>query len=330
MKAITYTKYGPPDVLAFGQAEKPIPTDDEVLVEVFAASIDYADWAFLRGKPFIVRVMGSGLLRPRNSILGADIAGRTEAVGSNVVEYRPGDAVFGDISDSGWGGFAEYACAKPADLAPMPVNLTLEQAAAVPQASITALQGLRDAGGIRPGCRVLVVGASGGIGSFAVQIAKSHGAEVTGVCSTKNVDMVRSIKADRVVDYTRENFADDGERYDLIFSVAGYRSIFDYKRALAPHGVYVMVGGAGAQLSEVMLLGPWLSMFGTKKMTNLASKPSKSDLIYIKELIEAESLVPVIDRSFPLNEVASAIRYYGERHARGKVVISIKNDGAVS
>ncbi|NIO44933.1 MAG: zinc-binding dehydrogenase [Candidatus Dadabacteria bacterium] len=326
MKAIIYTKYGPPDVLQLKEVEKPAPKDNEVLIKVHAASVNAADWHILRGKPFFLRLMGNGLLKPKNKILGADIAGRVEAVGRNVKQFQPGDEVFGDISECGFGGFAEYVCARENALVLKPASMTFEEAAAVPLAAVTALQGLRDKGQIQPGQKVLINGASGGVGTFAVQIAKSFGAEVTGVCSTRKLDMVRSIGADQVIDYTQEDFTKSGQRYDLILDVAGYRSIFDYKRALSPKGIYVMVGGSMAQFFQAMLLGPWISMTGSKKMRGFVTKPNKKDLVFMKELFEAGKVVPVIDRRYPLSEVAEALRYLEEGHARGKVVITVEHN----
>jgi len=266
MKAIVYTKYGPPDVLQLKEVEKPIPKDNEVLIRVRAASVNAYDWRLMRAKPFLVRLMGGGLLKPKNKILGADIAGRVEAVGKNVKQFQPGDEVFGDISACGNGGFAEYVCAHENTLVLKPAGMTFEEVAAVPMAAVTALQGLRDKGQIKPGQKVLINGASGGVGTFAVQIAKSFGAEVTAVCSTRNLDMARSIGADRVIDYTQEDFTRNGQHYDLILAANGYHSIFDYKRALSPGGIYVMTGGSMAQMFQAMLLGPLLSMIGSKKM----------------------------------------------------------------
>ena len=325
MKAIVQTKYGPPDVLQLKEVEKPTPRDNEVLVKVYAASVNYSDWAFVRGKPFLVRLMGAGLLKPKN-VLGADIAGRVEAVGGKVNGFSPDDEVFGDLSGCGWGGFAEYVSVPEKELALKPANCSFEEAAAVPQAAVVALQGLRDKGQIQPGQKVLVNGASGGIGTFAVQIAKSFGAEVTGVCSTRNLDMVRSIGADQVIDYTQEDFTKNGECYDLILATAGYRSLFDYKRALSPKGIYVVTGGSMAQIFQPMLLGPLISMTWSKKMGNLMVRPNQEDLVFMKELLEAGKVVPVIDRHYPLSEVAEAVRYYGEGHSRGKVVITLENN----
>jgi len=325
MKAIVYQKYGPPDVLKLEEIPRPTPSDDEVLVEVNAASVNYSDWAFVRGKPFLVRLI-SGLLKPKN-ILGADIAGRVEAVGRNVKQFKPGDDVFGDISGCGWGGFVEYVSVTENALALKPANLTFEEAAAVPQAAVVALQGLRNKGQIQSGQKVLINGASGGIGTFAVQIAKSFGAQVTGVCSTPNVDMVRSIGADKTIDYTQEDFAKTGQRYDLILAAAGYRSIFDYKHALNPTGIYVMTGGSMKQIMQANLLGPAISKAGGKKLVALSHKTSQKDLVLMKELVEAGKVKPVIDRRYTLSEIAEALRYYGEGHSRGKVVITLEHNG---
>jgi NADPH:quinone reductase-like Zn-dependent oxidoreductase len=322
MKAIVCTEYGPPDVLQLKEVEKPTPKDNEVLIEVHAASVNYADWAFVRGKPFLVRLMGAGLLKPKNTILGADIAGRVEAVGRNVKQFQPGDEVFGDISECGFGGFAEYVSVPENALALKPTNMTFEEAAAVPQAATTALQGLRDTGQIQPGQKVLINGASGGIGTFAVQIAKSFGAEVTGVCSTRKMDMVRSIGADHVIDYTQEDFTQKEQRYDLIIDIVANRSVSDYTRALSPKGSYVAIAFNPSSL----FLGPLTSMTGSKKVGSLSAKSSVKDLVYMKELIEAGKVVPVIDRRYPLSEVAEAVRHYGERHARGKVVITVEHN----
>jgi NADPH:quinone reductase-like Zn-dependent oxidoreductase len=322
MKAIVYTEYGPPDVLHLEDVEKPTPKDNEVLVKVHAASVNAADWHLLSADIFLVRLM-TGLLKPKYKILGAAVAGRVEEVGRNVKEFQPGDEVFGDLSGCGWGGFAEYVSAPESAVVLKPASVTFEEAAAVPVAAVTALQGLRDKGQIQPGQKVLINGASGGVGTFAVQIAQSFGAEVTAVCSTKNVDMARSIGADQVIDYTQEDFTQNGQRYDLILAANGYHSIFDYKRALSPKGRYVMTGGSLAQMFQAMLLGPWISMTGSKKMGNVMAKPNKKDLAFIKELLETGKVKPVIDRCYPLSEVPEALRYLGEGHARGKVVITV-------
>ncbi len=323
MKAIVYTKYGSPDVLQLKEVEKTTPNDDEVLIKIQAASANAADWHDMRGKPFFIRLMGGGLLKPKNKRLGIDIAGRIEAVGRSVKQFRPGDEVFG----FSLGGFAEYVCAHENSLALKPNSTTFEEAAAFPVAAVTALQGLRDKGKIQPGQKVLINGASGGVGTFAVQIAKSFGAEVTAVCSTRNLDMVRSIGADQVIDYTQEDFTKSGQRYDLILAVNGYHPISAYKRALSSKGIYVMAGGTMAQFFQVMFLGPWISMTGSKKMGFMGvAKPNKEDLDYLEELFEAGKVAPVIDRHYTLSEVAEAIRYLEEGHAKGKVVITVEHN----
>ncbi len=323
MKAIVYTKYGPLDVLKLEEIQKPTPGDDEVLLKVHASSVNYNNPAQVRGKPFLARLW-FGLLKPKYTIPGGDIAGRVEAVGRNVMQYKPGDEVFGDLSSCGFGAYAEYVCVPENLLALKPANLTFEEAAAVPQAAAyVALQALRDKGEIQSGQKVLIYGASGGIGTFAVQIAKAFGAEVTGVCSTRNLDMVRSIGADHVIDYTQEDFTKSEQRYDLIVATAGYRSIFDYKRALSPKGIYVATGGSLAQVFQAMLIGPLISMTGRNKMGNLLARPNQKDLVFMKELLEAGKVKPVIDRRYPLSKVSEALRYYGEGHARGKVVITV-------
>jgi len=323
MKAIVYTKYGSPDVLQLKEVEKPTPKDDEVLIKVYAASANASDWEFLRGSPIYIRIWG--LLKPKYKILGSDIAGRVEAVGRNVKQFQLGDEVFGDILGC-WGGFAEYVCAPENAFMMKPASMTFEEAAAVPQAGVVALQGLRDKGQIQPGQKVLINGAGGGAGTFAVQIAKSFGAEVTGVDSTRKLDMMRSIGADHVIDYTQEDFTQNGQRYDLILDFVAYRSIFDYKRALNPKGIYVMVGGSMARIFQTLFLGPWISMAGSKKMGILAWKSNTNDLVFMKELFEAGKVVPVIDRRYPLSEVAEALRYLGEGYARGKVVITLEHN----
>ncbi len=323
MKAIVYTKYGTPDVLQFKEVEKPAPKDDEVLIKVHAASLNAYDWHALTADIFLVRLMGFGLLKPKNKILGADIAGRVEAVGRNATQFEPGDDVFGVI---GRGGFAEYACARENRLVSKPINLSFEEAAAVPMAALTALQGLRDKGRIQPGQKVLINGASGGVGTFAVQIAKSFGAEVTAVCSTGKMDTARSIGADQVIDYTKEDFTKNGQHYDLIFAANGYHPILDYRRALGPKGIYVVAGGTMAQMFQAMLLGPWISMAGSKKMGGVSAKVKQDDLVFIKELLEAGRVRPVIGRRYPLSEVPEALQYLGEGHARGKVVITLEQN----
>ena len=327
MKAIVYTKYGPPDVLKLKEVEKPALKEAEVLVKVYAVSVNAYDWHLLSADIFLIRLMGGGLLKPKNTILGADIAGKVEAVGRNVKQFQPGDEVFGDIAGCGNGGFAEYVSVPENTLVEKPANLSFEEAAAVPMAAVTALQGLRDQGKIQPGQKVLINGASGGVGTFAVQIAKTFGAEVTAVCSTRNVELARSLGADHVIDYTKENFTQNGQLYDLILAVNGYHPISAYKRALTPTGIYVMAGGYPAQIFQAMLLGPWMSKTGGKKMGGVSAKPSQKDLVFMKELIEAGKVVPVIDKQYPLSETPEALRYLGEGHARGKVVITVVQNG---
>jgi 2-desacetyl-2-hydroxyethyl bacteriochlorophyllide A dehydrogenase len=324
MKAIVYTKYGPPDVLQLKEVEKPTCQEDEALVQVRAASANPADWHLMRGAPFLAR-LANGLLKPKIPRLGADVAGRVEAVGRNVTQFQVGDDVFGELPLNALGSFAEYVCAHEDALALKPAKMTFEQAAAVPLAAFTALQGLRDKGQIQPGQKVLVNGASGGVGTFAVQIAKSFGTEVTGVCSTRNLDMVRSIGADHVIDYTQEDFTHNGQEYDLIFDAVGNRSVADLRRALSPHGICAVAGFTTLpRLFQVMVLGAWVSRSGSKKIGLMeTAEANKKDLIFIKELLEAGKVVPVIDRTYPLSEVPEAIRYLEEGHARGKVVITV-------
>ncbi|MEM7128832.1 MAG: NAD(P)-dependent alcohol dehydrogenase [Chloroflexota bacterium] len=324
MKAVVFHQYGSPDVLQFDEVQKPIPKENEVLIKVHAASVNAGDWHLLRGDPFLIR-LGYGVRKPNVNILGADVAGIVEAVGSQVTQFQPGDEVFGDTSPSGFGAFAQYVSAPEDAVVLKPANLTFKQAAAVPSAAITALQGLRDHGQIQVGQKVLINGASGGVGTYAVQIAKAFGAEVTAVCSTRKVDMVRSIGADHVIDYTQEDFTQNGQRYDLILAVGGTRSIFDYKRALNPNGRYVMVGGSSMkQFFQAMLLGPWMSMTGGQKMSSMMVEPNQQDLTFMKELLEAGKVVPVLDKEYPLPEVPEAIRYLEAGRAQGKVVIRVE------
>ena len=325
MRAIVYTEYGPPDVLQFTEVAKPTPKDDEVLIKVRAASLNALDWRLMRGGPYIVRML-FGLRKPtiaQPGRPGRDVAGQVEAVGRNVTQFKPGDEVFGVCS----GAFAEYVCVIEDKLALKPANISFEDAAAVPVAAISALQGLRDKGRIQRGQKVLVDGASGGVGTFAVQIAKSFGAEVTAVCSTRNVDTARSIGADQVIDYTREDFTQSGQRYDLIIAANAYHSIFEYRRALSQDGIYVMAGGGWAQILQAVLLGPLLSLIGRKKMCLFMANINTKDLVLLKDLLEAGKVVPIIDRRYPLSDVAEALRYLEEGHARGKVVITMEHRG---
>jgi len=322
VKAVVYREYGSPDVLRIEDVEKPVPKDNEVLVKICAASVNSADWHYLRGDPAFMR-LGIGLLRPKQHILGSDIAGHVEAVGGDVAQFRPGDEVFGEIFDYGMGGFAEYACAPEDVLMPKPASVSFEEAAAVPLASVTALRGLRDHGRIQAGQKVLINGASGGVGMFAVQIAKSFGAEVTGVCSTGKLDMLRSLGADHVVDYTREDFTKSGQNYDLILAANGYHSIWAYRRSLTRHGVYVESGGAIRQIMEAALLGPLISMCGSKEMGTFVSKTSREHLAFVTKLVETGKVQPIIDACYPLSKTADAFRYFEDEHPRGKVVITV-------
>jgi NADPH:quinone reductase-like Zn-dependent oxidoreductase len=323
MKAILYEKYGSPDVIQLKDIEKPAPQDDEILIKIHAASLNAYDWHFLTADIFLIRLMGGGLLKPKNTRLGADVAGRIETIGRNIKQFQPGDEVFGMVK----GSFAEYTCAPESALWLKPVNASFDEAAAIPMAAITALQGLRDDGQIQAGQRVLIYGASGGVGTFAVQIAKLFGAEVTAVCSTRNLEQARSIGADHAIDYTKEDFTKNGQQYDLILAVNGYRSLSAYKRALTPRGIYVMAGGSMAQIFQSMLMGSMMSETGGRKMTGVSAKPSQNDLVYIKELFEAGKVKSVIERRYPLSEAAEALRYLGEGHARGKIVITLENGG---
>jgi len=319
MKAIVFNQYGGPEHLKLAEVAIPKPKDDQVLVKVYAASVNSADYRLLSG--LIPRLMGFGMFRPNNKIMGADIAGHVEAVGKKVTKFRVGDEVFGDISTA-FGGFAEYACAREAVLAKKPVSLNFEQAAAVPMAAVTALQGLRK-GGIQSGDQVAVVGASGGVGIFAVQIAKALGAEVTAISSTRKLERLHTLGADHVIDYTREDFTRIGPRYDLILAVNGYRPLAEYRRALKPQGRYVMVGGEGNQIFEAMVKGPLVSRRGGQTVTNLLASPNADDLAFVKDLIEAGKVAPVIERTYPLEETADAVRHVGAGHAAGKVVVTM-------
>jgi len=322
MKAIVRHRYGPPEALRLEEVEKPVPTDDEVLIKVHAASVNPYDWHFMRGEPYMLRLM-AGLAAPKSPRLGADVAGEVEAVGKNVTQLKPGDAVFGTCP----GSFAEYACAQATRLAIKPENVTFELVASIGIAALTALQALRDKGHVQPGHEVLINGAAGGVGTFAVQIAKYFGADVTAVCSTRNLEMVRAIGADRVVDYTREDFANRSERYDVLLDLIGNHALSAFGRALKPKGIYVGAGGT----TDKWMIGPLISMmttplrsaFGNRKFVSVLARINTKDLELIGELIANARLTPVIDRRYPLNEVPAAIRYLEEGHARGKVVIAV-------
>ena len=319
MKAIVYTKYGGPEVLQIKEIEKPFPKDNEVLIKVYAVSINDWDWGLLHGD-FINRML-NGLLKPKKKILGSDIAGRIEAVGKNVKQFQAGDEVFGDLS-SRWGGMAEYVCARETALALKPAVMSFEEAAAIPQAAMLAIQGLRDKGEIQKGQKLLINGAGGGVGTFAVQIAKLYGAEVTGVDSSAKLDMLRSMGFDHVIDYTKEDFTKNGKCYDLILDVKTNRSPFDYSRALCRHGIYVTVGGSMLRLLQALFFGPWISMISKKHIRIVALKPNK-DLAYMNELFVAGKLKPVIDGPYRLEEVPEAFRIFGKGEHKGKLVITI-------
>jgi NADPH:quinone reductase-like Zn-dependent oxidoreductase len=322
MRAIVCGKYGTPDVLELKEIKKPVPTENQVLVKIHAASLNFGNLVLLNGKPFLAR-FAFGLTRPKYSIPGGDIAGTVEAVGKDVKLFQAGDEVFGDLSVCGWGGFAEYATVPENALALKPSNISFEEAAATPMAGVTALQGLRDKGKIRSGQKVLVYGASGGVGTFAVQIAKCFGAEVTGICSTRNQEIVRSLGADHIIDYTKEDVLQSEERYDLILGVNGSNSISAYRRVLRPNGNFVHVGGSESQLFQTLFLGPFISMTGNKKISSLLQRANQKDLNYMKELLENGKVKPIIDKRYKLSEVAAAFKYFQEGHARGKVVITV-------
>jgi NADPH:quinone reductase-like Zn-dependent oxidoreductase len=326
MKAIIYTKYGSTDVLQLKEVEKPMPKEDEVLVKIHASSVNPLDWHSMRGEPFLQR-METGLLKPTNQILGADIAGRVEAVGANITQFQPGDEIYGDLYYCGFGAFAEYVCVPENALGLKPANLTFEEAAAVPQAAFAALHALRDQGQIQSGQKVLINGASGGVGTFAVQIAKAFGAEVTGVCSTRNVELVRSLGADQVIDYTQEDFTQNGQCYDLIVDIAANHSLSVLERSLTPNGICVVVGFSSLiHMIQVRLQGPRISKAGSKKLGMLLPEKDDTDLGVLKEILEAGKVAPVIDRRYPFSETAEAIRYLEEGHARGKIVISMEDN----
>jgi NADPH:quinone reductase-like Zn-dependent oxidoreductase len=324
MKAMMRHQYGSPDVLKLEEVDIPSLGEDKVLLKIQAASVNALDWHLLTADIFLVRLMGQGLLRPKNPKLGADAAGQVEAVGSQAKEFQPGDEVFGDIAPWGLGSFAEYAVVPENALVLKPANLSFEEVAAVPVAALTALQGLRDQGQIQPGQKVLIQGAAGGVGTFAVQIARAFGAEVTAVCSSRNADQARALGAEHVIDYTQEDFTHNGQQYDLILAVNGYHPISAYQRALTPSGIYVMAGGTMAQIFQALLLGPRMSKSGGKQMGALSAKTNKKDLVFLKELLEAGKILPVIDRCYPLTETAEALRYLGQGHARAKVVITMR------
>jgi NADPH:quinone reductase-like Zn-dependent oxidoreductase len=323
MKAIVCTQYGPPDVLQFTEAAKPIPKDNEVLIKIHTASVNPVDRIFRA--PYVVRIL-TGLRKPRDARVGRDMAGQIEDVGKNITRFKSGDEVFGVCR----GAFAEYGCAIEDKLSLKPANISFEEAASVPVAALTALQGLRDKGQIQPGQKVLVDGASGGVGTFAVQIAKAFGAEVTAVCSIKKMDTARSIGADHVIDYAQQDFTKRGQRYDLILAANAYHSIFAYRRALGPRGIYVMAAGGGVQILQGMLLGPLLSLLGSKKMRFFIANINQKDLGLLKDLLETGKVVPVIDRRYPLSRVAEALSYLEGKHAKGKIVLTAEHGNEIA
>jgi len=320
MKAIVRYQYGSPDVLRLADVEMPTPTDDEVRIKIHAVSINGSDREGLIGKPLYARL--GGLRKPGYPILGSDIAGRVERAGKNITKFQPGDEVFGEIPGY-HGGFAEYACAPERTLAHKPAGLTFEQAAAIPQAGTVALQGIRVKGQVKPGQKVLINGAGGGAGTFAVQLAKLHGAEVTAVDNTGKLEFLRSLGADHVIDYTRQDFTKTGKQYDLILDVIAHRSAFAYRRALKPNGTYFFVGGAVATLFQILLLGPWIKKSTGRNIRLLTVSQNNKDLIAITELCETGKVVPVIDRQYPFTQVPDAFRYVTEGHAKGKVIITL-------
>jgi len=322
VKAIVQHEYGSADVLEFSEIDKPEIGDEEVLVGVRAAGIHIGDWLVMNGLPYVIRAMGYGLGKPKNKVLGTDVAGRIEEIGENVTQFQLGDEVFG----WGTGAFAEYAAVSEEALVLKPANVTFEQAAAVPVSAFAALEGVRDEGEVQPGQKVLVIGASGGVGSFSVQIAKSWGAEVTGVASTRNLEMVRSIGADTVIDYTHDEITEGGQHYDVIIDTAGNRSLSELRRALTPQGTLVVVGGSGGRWlmgSGRSLRAMMLSPFVSQTLRTFISTPNRKDLLELKGFVESEEVTPVIDRTYPLDHVADAMRYIGERHTQGKTVITV-------
>ena len=328
MKAIVFTEYGSPDSLQLKDVSKPVPNSNEVLVKVHASSINSWDWEFQSGSSWITR-LSAGLLKPKptKQILGSDVAGTVEAVGKGVTRFKQGDELFGDLWDS-WGGFAEYASADENTFERKPNNVTFEQAAAVPQAGVLALQGLRTTGKIQPGQKVLINGAGGGVGTFAIQIAKYIGTEVTGVDATDKLDLVRSLGADHVIDYTQEDFCKNGQQYDLILDVHTYRSMFDYKRALTPTGTYSIVGGSSLRVDQALLLRLWALITRDSQKLRLVMEGPNKGLADLAELLETGNVVPVVDRVYPLSEVPDALRYFVEGHHKGKIVISIENESS--
>jgi NADPH:quinone reductase-like Zn-dependent oxidoreductase len=323
MRAIVQIEYGATDRLSLQEVDKPVVPDNGVLVRVYATSINAADWHLMRGTPFLSRLIFGGILKPKINILGCDVAGRVAAVGKDVTQFQIDDEVFGDLSEVGFGAFAEYVCPTEAALAHKPIHTSYEEAATIPLAALTALQGLRDLGQIQSGQKVLINGASGGVGSFAVQIAKVFGAEVTAVCSTNKMEMVRSLGADQIIDYTQIDITKNGQQYDLILDAAAYRSVADYLPLLTNKGTYVLVGGSMPQFLQVMIFGKWIPKIPSQQVKCLTAKPNQADLIILRDLVDAGKIVPFIDKRYNLSEVPAAISYVEQRQVRGKVAISI-------
>ena len=319
MKAILYKKYGPPDVIQIADIEKPIPNDNEVLIKIHAASLNAYDWHFLTADIFLIRFMGGGLFKPKDHRLGSDIAGRVEAVGKNIKQFKLGDEVIGMVK----GGLAEYATAPESSLWFKPSNISFIEAAAIPMAGISALQGLRNEGNIQKGQKVLIHGASGGVGTFAVQIAKSFDTHVTAVCSKRNIEQSKAIGADHVIDYTKDDFTQQSQQYDLIIAVNGYHTLADYKKALTPKGIFVMIGGTKAQILQSMFLSSFFSEKNGRQMRGLNAQRSQKDLMYLKDIFEAGKIKSVIEKTYPFNETPDAFRYFGEGHSKGKIIITL-------
>ena len=326
MKAIVQTEYGSPDVLSLREVDRPVVSDSKVLVRVHATSVHAGDWHLMRGTPWLIRLIFGGLFKPKTQILGTDMAGTVEAIGSEVTQFKLGDQVFGDLSECGFGGFAEYVSVPESALVLKPENLTFEEAAIVPVSALAALKGLRDVGKIRSGQEVLINGAAGGVGSFAVQIAKANGAIVTAVCSSRNTEMVRAIGADHILDYTQIDITQTEQQYDLILDIAAYRSPFDYLPILKPKGTYVIVGGSITRIFQVMIFGSLISKLTGRNILPLASNPSQTDLLALKSMIESGTIVPIIDRTYNLSEVPEAIRRLEERKVSGKIAIRLIQD----
>lgn len=322
MKAIVSNKYGSADVLRLEDVNKPLPGENEVLIKVKASSLNYGNLVLLKGEPYLAR-FAFGLRKPKYPIPGGDVAGRIEAVGEKVKKFKVGDEVFGDLSGSGWGAYAEYAVAPENALSLKPSKLSFEEAAAVPMSAVTALQAIRDKGNIQKGQKVLINGGSGGVGTFAIQIAKSFDTHVTAVVSTGNVEVARSLGADHVIDYKQENFTEGNERFDLIIGVNGQHPITAYKRTLNDGGRFIHVGGSPKQLSQVMMMGPFLSMTGNKKLSSFLQRANENDLDTMRKLIDEGKVKPVIDRVYKLDEIQEAFKYFEQGHAKGKVIITV-------